>query len=76
VICQTEIDYLRALMKAYQEQRRALEQTAITLRMLKRNIETEIKRYGGMHRWEGVPEAIQARIDDAEDAIATTAGGD
>jgi hypothetical protein len=25
VICQTEIDYLRALLKAYQEQRRALE---------------------------------------------------
>jgi hypothetical protein len=56
---------LRALLLDYQERGRALEQTAITLRMLKRNVETEINRHEGLHRWEGVPEAIQARIDDA-----------
>jgi hypothetical protein len=69
---------LRLILSANREMREALEQSTITLRMLKRNVETEIKRHDGLFRWEGVPEAIQVRIDQAEAARSalTTQRGD
>lgn len=41
----------------------ALTEARTTLLMLKRNVETEIRSHDGLFRWEGVPEAIQTRID-------------
>lgn len=49
--------------------REALEQSTVTLRMLKRNVETEIKFHDGLFRWEGVPDAIQYRIDQSSSAL-------
>jgi hypothetical protein len=65
---------LRLILSANREMGEALEQSTITLRMLKRNVETEIKSHDGLFRWEGVPEAIQARIDQARSALTTQRG--
>lgn len=46
----------------------ALEEARTTISMLKRNVVSEINNHDGFFRWEGVPDALQARID----AINTT----
>lgn len=47
----------------------ALTEARTTLAMLKRNVASEIKAHDGLFRWEGVPEAIQARITECDAAI-------
>lgn len=56
--------------------RNALTEARTTLAMLKRNVVTEIARHDGLLRWEGVPEAIQARIDECDAAITRADGGE
>ena len=53
----------------------ALTEARTTLAMLKRSVVTEIARHDGLLRWEGVPEAIQARIDECDAAITRADGG-
>lgn len=53
--------------------REVLSEAKTTLAMLKRNVTTEIAKHDGLFRWEGVPEAIQARLD-AIDAAQTQRG--
>lgn len=65
---------LRLILAANRKMREALEQSTITLRMLKRNVETEIKHHDGLFRWEGVPEAIQVSIDQSRSALTTQRG--
>jgi hypothetical protein len=50
--------------------REALEEAVVTLKLLKRNVENEIRNHDGLFRWEGVPEAIQARIDQSRAALS------
>jgi hypothetical protein len=50
----------------------ALAEARVTLLILKRNVETEIRSHDGLFRWEGVPEAIQTRIDQCSAIIAAS----
>lgn len=52
----------------------ALTEASTTIAMLRRNVVTEIEKHDGLFRWEGVPEALQARIVQCDAALARARG--
>ncbi|WP_338575796.1 hypothetical protein V8J38_11395 [Brevundimonas olei] len=53
----------------------ALTEARLTLSLTRTNIMVEMKKSEGTaYRWEGVPEALQARIVQCDDAIARARG--